>query len=55
MSHGITILNHALNPLIAVLGATVTDVVYVHTVAVATRHRLRTANWGCDICSPPLR
>jgi hypothetical protein len=50
MSHGITILNHALNPLIAVavLGATiVTDAVYVQfTAAVATRHRLRAANWS---------
>jgi hypothetical protein len=54
MSYGITILNHALNPLIAVLGATVTDVVYVRA-AVATRHWLRAANWGCGVCSPPLR
>jgi uncharacterized membrane protein YhaH (DUF805 family) len=53
MSHGITILDNALNALnpliaVAVLGATiVTDAVYVQfTAAVATRHRLRAANWS---------
>jgi uncharacterized membrane protein YhaH (DUF805 family) len=53
MSHGIAILDNAisaLNPLIAVavLGATiVTDAVYVQfTAAVATRMRLRAANWS---------
>jgi uncharacterized membrane protein YhaH (DUF805 family) len=53
MSHGIATLNHALNALnplvaLAVLGATiVTDAVYVQfTAAVATRQRLRAANWS---------
>ena len=56
MSHGIAILSPALNALnalsplvaVAVLGATiVTDAVYVQfTAAVATRQRLRAANWS---------
>lgn len=53
MSHGIAVFATALaalNPLIAiaVLVATiVTDAVYVQfTAAVATRHRLRAANWS---------
>jgi uncharacterized membrane protein YhaH (DUF805 family) len=50
MNFEVTILNQALNPLIAiaVFGATiVTDAVYVQfTAAVASRHRLRAANWS---------
>jgi hypothetical protein len=46
----ITIMNHTLNPLVAlaVFCATiVTDGVYVQfTAAVASRHRLRAANWS---------
>jgi uncharacterized membrane protein YhaH (DUF805 family) len=50
MNFGVTILSQTLNPLIAiaVFGATiVTDAVYVQfTAAVASRQRLRAANWS---------
>ena len=50
MNIGISFMNFALNPIvaIAVFGATiVTDAVYVFfTAAVAARHRVRAANWS---------